>query len=88
MQKEGQSSRQFVKSHLMTIMGVDIVKPQLFTPNLKTIQNPCLSLDPGWFLFSPNGCFLLDKTGTAESKTDLMRRKKVAHEVRGFVSYI
>ncbi len=27
-------------------------------------------------------------TGTAESKTDLMRRKKVAHEVRGFVSYI
>ncbi|MDS2249130.1 glycosyltransferase family A protein, partial [Streptococcus pneumoniae] len=36
-------------------------KPQLFTPNLKTIQNPCLSLDPGWFLFSPNGCFLLDK---------------------------
>ncbi|WP_235786123.1 DUF2812 domain-containing protein, partial [Streptococcus pneumoniae] len=26
--------------------------PQLFTPNLKTIQNPCLSLDPGWFLFS------------------------------------
>ncbi|MDG7306551.1 ATP-grasp domain-containing protein, partial [Streptococcus pneumoniae] len=29
--------------------------PQLFTPNLKTIQNPCLSLDPGWFLFSPNG---------------------------------
>ncbi|EJH05843.1 hypothetical protein SPAR159_0746 [Streptococcus pneumoniae GA56348] len=23
-------------------------------------------------------------TGTAESKTDLMRRKKVAHEVRGF----
>ncbi|MDS8155528.1 hypothetical protein RLH23_10650, partial [Streptococcus pneumoniae] len=38
-----------------------ISKPQLFTPNLKTIQNPCLSLDPGWFLFSPNGCFLLDK---------------------------
>ncbi|HGS8590305.1 TPA: hypothetical protein ACMTOL_001501, partial [Streptococcus pneumoniae] len=38
-----------------------IHKPQLFTPNLKTIQNPCLSLDPGWFLFSPNGCFLLDK---------------------------
>ncbi|MDS2623499.1 helix-turn-helix transcriptional regulator, partial [Streptococcus pneumoniae] len=36
-------------------------QPQLFTPNLKTIQNPCLSLDPGWFLFSPNGCFLLDK---------------------------
>ncbi|MEE5223563.1 YSIRK-type signal peptide-containing protein, partial [Streptococcus pneumoniae] len=26
-------------------------EPQLFTPNLKTIQNPCLSLDPGWFLF-------------------------------------
>ncbi|TVV69754.1 transposase, partial [Streptococcus pneumoniae] len=25
------------------------------------MQNPCLSLDPGWFLFSPNGCFLLDK---------------------------
>ncbi|CAG5999132.1 IS1380-Spn1 transposase [Streptococcus pneumoniae] len=39
----------------------NILKPQLFTPNLKTIQNPCLSLDPGWFLFSPNGCFLLDK---------------------------
>ncbi|WP_368078260.1 hypothetical protein, partial [Streptococcus pneumoniae] len=38
-----------------------IFYPQLFTPNLKTIQNPCLSLDPGWFLFSPNGCFLLDK---------------------------
>ncbi|WP_079116481.1 transposase, partial [Streptococcus pneumoniae] len=37
------------------------LNPQLFTPNLKTIQNPCLSLDPGWFLFSPNGCFLLDK---------------------------
>ncbi|MDS8692127.1 hypothetical protein RLJ74_06290, partial [Streptococcus pneumoniae] len=29
----------------------DIHNPQLFTPNLKTIQNPCLSLDPGWFLF-------------------------------------
>ncbi|MDG7271887.1 hypothetical protein OK290_04250, partial [Streptococcus pneumoniae] len=27
------------------------ISPQLFTPNLKTIQNPCLSLDPGWFLF-------------------------------------
>ncbi|VPG33627.1 IS1380-Spn1 transposase [Streptococcus pneumoniae] len=40
---------------------VDKLTPQLFTPNLKTIQNPCLSLDPGWFLFSPNGCFLLDK---------------------------
>ncbi|MDS2908503.1 hypothetical protein RKY35_04865 [Streptococcus pneumoniae] len=26
MQKEGQLSRQFVKSHLMTIMGVDTVK--------------------------------------------------------------
>ncbi|HFQ7995377.1 TPA: hypothetical protein ACHTCL_001976, partial [Streptococcus pneumoniae] len=38
-----------------------ILEPQLCTPNLKTIQNPCLSLDPGWFLFSPNGCFLLDK---------------------------
>ncbi|WP_261006033.1 Jag N-terminal domain-containing protein, partial [Streptococcus pneumoniae] len=25
------------------------IEPQLFTPNLKTIQNPCLSLDPGWF---------------------------------------
>ncbi|VJA48047.1 IS1380-Spn1 transposase [Streptococcus pneumoniae] len=24
-----------------------ILNPQLFTPNLKTIQNPCLSLDPG-----------------------------------------
>ncbi|MDV8390495.1 hypothetical protein L2985_03685, partial [Streptococcus pneumoniae] len=30
----------------------DLINPQLFTPNLKTIQNPCLSLDPGWFLFS------------------------------------
>ncbi|WP_321969479.1 CAT RNA binding domain-containing protein, partial [Streptococcus pneumoniae] len=40
---------------------INLGKPQLFTPNLKTIQNPCLSLDPGWFLFSPNGCFLLDK---------------------------
>ncbi|HGQ0236743.1 TPA: hypothetical protein ACLXZV_001882, partial [Streptococcus pneumoniae] len=40
---------------------ISLMKPQLFTPNLKTIQNPCLSLDPGWFLFSPNGCFLLDK---------------------------
>ncbi|MDG7579792.1 L-fucose isomerase, partial [Streptococcus pneumoniae] len=28
----------------------ELFKPQLFTPNLKTIQNPCLSLDPGWFL--------------------------------------
>ncbi|MDG8828940.1 hypothetical protein OLC90_10300, partial [Streptococcus pneumoniae] len=28
-----------------------LLEPQLFTPNLKTIQNPCLSLDPGWFLF-------------------------------------
>ncbi|MDS3166110.1 otitis media-associated H10, partial [Streptococcus pneumoniae] len=36
---------------------IDNLNPQLFTPNLKTIQNPCLSLDPGWFLFSPNGCF-------------------------------
>ncbi|VNF33073.1 IS1380-Spn1 transposase [Streptococcus pneumoniae] len=43
-----------------TLPGM-ILCPQLFTPNLKTIQNPCLSLDPGWFLFSPNGCFLLDK---------------------------
>ncbi|MDS5527961.1 hypothetical protein RLD22_01415, partial [Streptococcus pneumoniae] len=31
---------------------LDNINPQLFTPNLKTIQNPCLSLDPGWFLFS------------------------------------
>ncbi|WP_319795982.1 hypothetical protein, partial [Streptococcus pneumoniae] len=31
--------------------GFEVVDPQLFTPNLKTIQNPCLSLDPGWFLF-------------------------------------
>ncbi|VKQ91406.1 IS1380-Spn1 transposase [Streptococcus pneumoniae] len=43
------------------MMTSDFFEPQLFTPNLKTIQNPCLSLDPGWFLFSPNGCFLLDK---------------------------
>ncbi|HEU8606241.1 TPA: hypothetical protein VWO87_001019, partial [Streptococcus pneumoniae] len=42
-------------------IGSKVFQPQLFTPNLKTIQNPCLSLDPGWFLFSPNGCFLLDK---------------------------
>ncbi|MDG8466678.1 hypothetical protein OK980_03405, partial [Streptococcus pneumoniae] len=46
---------------VMSIVGAYYFKPQLFTPNLKTIQNPCLSLDPGWFLFSPNGCFLLDK---------------------------
>ncbi|VSW04956.1 IS1380-Spn1 transposase [Streptococcus pneumoniae] len=44
-----------------TGIHTNILFPQLFTPNLKTIQNPCLSLDPGWFLFSPNGCFLLDK---------------------------
>ncbi|VPI26952.1 chlorohydrolase [Streptococcus pneumoniae] len=25
----------------------NIYTPQLCTPNLKTIQNPCLSLDPG-----------------------------------------
>ncbi|VFH46046.1 IS1380-Spn1 transposase [Streptococcus pneumoniae] len=36
------------------LSNLDNFKPQLFTPNLKTIQNPCLSLDPGWFLFSPN----------------------------------
>ncbi|WP_228111297.1 hypothetical protein, partial [Streptococcus pneumoniae] len=45
---------------LIAILGLVLQKkklpdPQLFTPNLKTIQNPCLSLDPGWFLFSPNG---------------------------------
>ncbi|CTP13988.1 hypothetical protein ERS069936_01470, partial [Streptococcus pneumoniae] len=34
------------------LSNLDNFKPQLFTPNLKTIQNPCLSLDPGWFLFS------------------------------------
>ncbi|CAG5550916.1 IS1380-Spn1 transposase [Streptococcus pneumoniae] len=45
----------------MIVQSMVIYYPQLFTPNLKTIQNPCLSLDPGWFLFSPNGCFLLDK---------------------------
>ncbi|VOE98279.1 IS1380-Spn1 transposase [Streptococcus pneumoniae] len=49
----------------LVVMGIinlsTNIKPQLFTPNLKIIQNPCLSLDPGWFLFSPNGCFLLDK---------------------------
>ncbi|TVX05466.1 transposase, partial [Streptococcus pneumoniae] len=28
-------------------MFLRINLPQLFTPNLKTIQNPCLSLDPG-----------------------------------------
>ncbi|VQN76226.1 IS1380-Spn1 transposase [Streptococcus pneumoniae] len=46
---------------LLIVFAIQISYPQLFTPNLKTIQNPCLSLDPGWFLFSPNGCFLLDK---------------------------
>ncbi|MDS4641320.1 YhcH/YjgK/YiaL family protein, partial [Streptococcus pneumoniae] len=34
------------------LFGNCFTYPQLFTPNLKTIQNPCLSLDPGWFLFS------------------------------------
>ncbi|HGJ1613742.1 TPA: transposase, partial [Streptococcus pneumoniae] len=48
------------KIELIDLVVVNLY-PQLFTPNLKTIQNPCLSLDPGWFLFSPNGCFLLDK---------------------------
>ncbi|CIT71537.1 DUF6290 family protein [Streptococcus pneumoniae] len=36
---------------------IEKIEPQLFTPNLKTIQNPCLSLDPGWFLFHPMGVF-------------------------------
>ncbi|MDG8653490.1 hypothetical protein OLC24_08415, partial [Streptococcus pneumoniae] len=36
----------------MTLQELQSLSPQLFTPNLKTIQNPCLSLDPGWFLFS------------------------------------
>ncbi|WP_220517962.1 hypothetical protein, partial [Streptococcus pneumoniae] len=48
----------YVLGSRITLPFVDLnTKPQLFTPNLKTIQNPCLSLDPGWFLFSPNGCF-------------------------------
>ena len=35
--------------------------PQLFTLS-KTIQNPCLSLDPGWFFFFTQWVFfLLDK---------------------------
>ncbi|HGQ8192144.1 TPA: MobQ family relaxase, partial [Streptococcus pneumoniae] len=72
---ESQDKNGNIHCHIMTIMrpinekGEFLAKskkeyildPQLFTPNLKTIQNPCLSLDPGWFLFSPNGCFLLDK---------------------------
>ncbi|MDS5602328.1 DeoR family transcriptional regulator, partial [Streptococcus pneumoniae] len=49
------------KHGYVTLSSMNTIEPQLFTPNLKTIQNPCLSLDPGWFLFSPNGCFLLDK---------------------------
>ncbi|HGQ0945985.1 TPA: hypothetical protein ACL8A9_002160, partial [Streptococcus pneumoniae] len=34
---------------ILTISFKKQFLPQLFTPNLKTIQNPCLSLDPGWF---------------------------------------
>ncbi|MDD0778496.1 cysteine peptidase family C39 domain-containing protein, partial [Streptococcus pneumoniae] len=50
------------QNHFVVLHSIkEKINPQLFTPNLKTIQNPCLSLDPGWFLFSPNGCFLLDK---------------------------
>ncbi|UKP17141.1 IS1380 family transposase [Streptococcus pneumoniae] len=51
----------WTKEEIFYFVQIDNKDPQLFTPNLKTIQNPCLSLDPGWFLFSPNGCFLLDK---------------------------
>ncbi|MEE5398627.1 hypothetical protein V2L85_10970, partial [Streptococcus pneumoniae] len=40
----------FLQILLFLLGGFLIYKPQLFTPNLKTIQNPCLSLDPGWFL--------------------------------------
>ncbi|EHE49162.1 hypothetical protein SPAR115_0519 [Streptococcus pneumoniae GA52306] len=43
--------------HVMILLFDKIINPQLFTPNLKTIQNPCLSLDPGWFLFHPMGVF-------------------------------
>ncbi|VKO42290.1 IS1380-Spn1 transposase [Streptococcus pneumoniae] len=32
---------------LVEFKNVEKYYPQLFTPNLKTIQNPCLSLDPG-----------------------------------------
>ncbi|MDT6201076.1 cysteine peptidase family C39 domain-containing protein, partial [Streptococcus pneumoniae] len=46
------------QNHFVVLHSIkEKINPQLFTPNLKTIQNPCLSLDPGWFLFSPNGCF-------------------------------
>ncbi|CIT02876.1 IS1380-Spn1 transposase [Streptococcus pneumoniae] len=60
---EGEKELQDLRVSVLGKKGslTDLLKPQLFTPNLKTIQNPCLSLDPGWFLFSPNGCFLLDK---------------------------
>ncbi|MDV8638827.1 hypothetical protein L3B51_02495 [Streptococcus pneumoniae] len=38
MQKEGQSSRQFVKSHLMTIMGVDIVKATQLVDEMEQVD--------------------------------------------------
>ncbi|MDS4420938.1 cysteine peptidase family C39 domain-containing protein, partial [Streptococcus pneumoniae] len=41
------------QNHFVVLHSIkEKINPQLFTPNLKTIQNPCLSLDPGWFLFS------------------------------------
>ncbi|MGI0248255.1 hypothetical protein ACRE0A_10720, partial [Streptococcus pneumoniae] len=46
----------FLAVVMLPVILSGLLYPQLFTPNLKTIQNPCLSLDPGWFLFSPNGC--------------------------------
>ncbi|VJS38013.1 IS1380-Spn1 transposase [Streptococcus pneumoniae] len=56
-----EATNNLIKLIKRNAFGFRNFEPQLFTPNLKTIQNPCLSLDPGWFLFSPNGCFLLDK---------------------------
>ncbi|HGR6073707.1 TPA: hypothetical protein ACL5NB_001703, partial [Streptococcus pneumoniae] len=48
-QVEGCSSKT-IRYYQRTIENLfNAIKPQLFTPNLKTIQNPCLSLDPGWF---------------------------------------
>ncbi|CIX42566.1 IS1380-Spn1 transposase [Streptococcus pneumoniae] len=53
-------SSTLIKNEVRMMMSCIAYNLYLFL-NLKTIQNPCLSLDPGWFLFSPNGCFLLDK---------------------------
>ncbi|EJG76567.1 hypothetical protein SPAR48_2324, partial [Streptococcus pneumoniae SPAR48] len=43
-----------------------------------TIQNPCLSLDPGWFLFHPMGVFTRQKEfplyGISVEKTQKERK--------------